>query len=265
VDLDRLFWGASVDDLVRGYVELGKGIGFACVVCGHQAERGRIYPIEECLYESEAYMRQHIKREHGSIFQQLIRMDKRWTGLTEVQKDVLQAAAEGMSDAQTAKRLGGKASTVRYHRFHLREKEKQAKVFLAIMGLLAGGQEPAIKEESETEQSTEEFVPIHRTATMVDERYAVTEEEREKILRTYFPQGPTGPLKELPAREKRKIIVLKAIAGRFERDRRYTEKEVNEVLKGAHPDFATLRRYMIEYGFMDREADCSAYWLRSAR
>jgi DNA-binding CsgD family transcriptional regulator len=265
VDLDRLFWGASVEDLMRGYVELPKGIGVACVICGHQAEKGRVYPLEERLYEAEAYMRQHIEREHGSMFQQLIRMDKRWTGLTEVQKDVLQAAAEGMSDAQTAKRLGGKASTVRYHRFHLREKEKQAKVFLAIMKLLAEKQELPMKEGSEMEQPTEEFVPIHRTATMVDERYAVTEEEREKILRTYFPQGLSGSLKELPAKEKRKIIVLKAIAGRFERVRRYSEKEVNEVLKAAHPDFATLRRYMIEYGFMDREADCSAYWLRSEK
>jgi len=28
-----------------------------------------------------------------------------------------------------------------------------------------------------------------------------------------------------------------------------------------HEDFASLCRYLIQYGFMDREDNCSAYWV----
>lgn len=38
------------------------------------------------------------------------------------------------------------------------------------------------------------------------------------------------------------------------------EREVNEILKGIYPDFASLRRYLIEYGFFERTRDGSAYW-----
>ncbi len=64
------------------------------------------------------------------------------------------------------------------------------------------------------------------------------------------------------AREKRKIIILKHIVKNFELNRKYSEKEINEVLKGIYPDFATVRRYLIEYGFMDRKDDCSLYWVK---
>lgn len=255
MDLEQLFWGASVQELQKGYAELPGGEGYACVVCGEMAEKGRVFPVEDRWYDAEAYMKLHICQAHRSMFHYLLSLDKKWTGLTEVQSDVLQSAYGGLSDADTAKSLGSKPATIRYHRFHLREKEKQAKVFLALMGLLA----------DKPEQESETFMPIHRTATMVDERYAVTSEENEKVLRTFFPSGLEGAMREIPAKEKRKIIVLKHILGRFERGRRYKEKEVNEILKTAHADFVTLRRYMIEYGFMAREDDCSAYWVKEEK
>ncbi|WP_199614386.1 DUF2087 domain-containing protein [Paenibacillus alkalitolerans] len=255
MDLDQRFWGASVEELQQGYVSLPDDGGFVCLVCGHHAENGRIYPVQDRWYEAEAYMRRHIEELHRSMFHYLLDMDKKWTGLTDVQRDVLQAYYEGKSDAETAKLLGSKQSTVRYHRFHLREKEKQAKVFLSLMGLLA----------ERSEKDSESFMTIHRTAAMVDERYAVTNEEREKILKTYFPYGLQGPMREFPSKEKRKIVVLMHIAGRFDRNRKYTEKEVNDVLKEAHSDYVTLRRYMIDYGFLDRKDDCSVYWVKGEK
>ena len=98
---------------------------------------------------------------------------------------------------------------------------------------------------------------------MVDERYATTEAEEEKILKAYFPNGLEGPLSSFPTKEKRKIIVLKNIIGRFEGGREYSEKEINAVLKGAHEDYVTLRRYLIEYGYMDRVKDGSRYWVKA--
>lgn len=40
----------------------------------------------------------------------------------------------------------------------------------------------------------------------------------------------------------------------------YTETEINRVLKRIYEeDHAAIRRALIEYGFLDRSADCRAY------
>jgi hypothetical protein len=88
---------------------------------------------------------------------------------------------------------------------------------------------------------------------------AVSDEERAEILARYF-EGER--LKELPAREKRKLVVLERIAGAFEPGRRYPEKEVNEKLIRIHGDTAAIRRYLVYYGFMDREEGGGEYWIR---
>jgi hypothetical protein len=103
---------------------------------------------------------------------------------------------------------------------------------------------------------------MHKTARMVDDRYNVTLEESEKALKKYFPSGTDGPLLKFDIKEKHKLIVLREIVKRFKSDCVYTEKEVNEILKPAFEDFAVLRRYLIEYGFMDRVPDGSQYWVK---
>jgi len=93
-------------------------------------------------------------------------------------------------------------------------------------------------------------------------RNDVTPEERDKIIERYFPEGINGPLKEVSMREKSRIVVLEQLAGRFQKDKTYSEKEVNEILKKVSPDYVTLRRYLIEYGFMERKKDGSEYWIK---
>ena len=46
----------------------------------------------------------------------------------------------------------------------------------------------------------------------------------------------------------------------FERKRKYPEKEVNQLLAVRHPDAASLRRYLVDEGFMARKS--SVYRLR---
>lgn len=48
----------------------------------------------------------------------------------------------------------------------------------------------------------------------------------------------------------------------FEINRFYTEKEVNVIIKEVDEDYVTLRRYLIDFGFMDRKIDGSQYWLK---
>jgi hypothetical protein len=61
-----------------------------------------------------------------------------------------------------------------------------------------------------------------------------------------------GRLKTIPAAEKKRTIVLKWLATLFEPGRTYHEKEVSETLRGVHEDFASLRRYLVDYGLMTR-------------
>jgi hypothetical protein len=49
------------------------------------------------------------------------------------------------------------------------------------------------------------------------------------------------------------MVVLDHIANLFEFNRRYSEKEVNEKLKSVDPDFASLRRRLIDNVFFARE------------
>ncbi|SFG12894.1 hypothetical protein SAMN05660649_00793 [Desulfotomaculum arcticum] len=246
-----LIWNAAAEEIKNGYVE-AEGY-YICLLCGKKIEKGVIYPEEDMLYEAGRYMRVHIEKEHASVFDYLIQLDKRLTGLTEHQKKLLQLFYQGKSDSEVQKEMGiGSASTIRNHRFVLKEKERQAKVFLVLMELL-----------KDKNSRSPGYLPPHITAKMIDDRYNITQEESEKILKKYFPAGTDGPLKTLDMKEKNKLVVLREIARRFEADKFYDEKEVNTILKTAYDDFVTLRRYLIEYGFMDRKPDGSRYWLKS--
>ena len=69
-------------------------------------------------------------------------------------------------------------------------------------------------------------------------------------------------LKEIPTQRKKQVVVLRRLAQEFEPGLHYTEREVNEILRRFHPDFATLRRYLVDNKLMDR--DTRLYWRREA-
>ena len=70
-------------------------------------------------------------------------------------------------------------------------------------------------------------------------------------------------LKQLPARRKMKLKAIAYLAGKFEAEKPYAEREVNEVLNRWHTfgDPATLRRELYQLGFLDRTADGREYRL----
>lgn len=79
----------------------------------------------------------------------------------------------------------------------------------------------------------------------------------KKVLLTYTANGR---LVQFPAKEKKLLVVLRWLATQFEYDRTYTEKDVNAILSTIHEDYATLRRSLVEYGFMRREIGGGDYW-----
>jgi len=85
-------------------------------------------------------------------------------------------------------------------------------------------------------------------------------EEEAQVLGRFFARGR---LVEIPSTAKKRRLVVEKIALEFEPGRRYSEREVNLAIQLIHDDYAAIRRYMIDEGFMDR-AD-GAYWRTGGR
>lgn len=248
--LSETFWSASIEELKQGYIEEDRH--YLCLLCGKTTEKGIVYQAKDVFYEAERYMSLHIETEHESVFDYMINLDKKLTGLTDHQNRLLRLFYEGKSDAEVQKDMGiGSASTIRNHRFVLKEKERQAKLFLTLMELL-----------KEKDNHKPAFIDIHKTARMVDDRYNLTKEENDEILEKFFPEGTDGQLKSFPPKEKQRLVILRALTNRFKSEKIYEEKEVNQILNNAYDDYVLLRRYLIEYGLLDRKADGSEYWLK---
>jgi hypothetical protein len=75
------------------------------------------------------------------------------------------------------------------------------------------------------------------------------EESGNEVLRRFIHKGR---LLAMPAAHGKRLVVLDHLAGLFEPGRRYPEREVNELLGRYHPDYAMLRRYLVDDGFLDR-------------
>ena len=80
----------------------------------------------------------------------------------------------------------------------------------------------------------------------------------KKVIRDYTRKD--GSLKTLPAQRKKLEAVLRYVVRAFDADKRYSEKQVNEILKRYHEDTATLRRELVGFGLMQREGGGGEYW-----
>jgi hypothetical protein len=85
-------------------------------------------------------------------------------------------------------------------------------------------------------------------------------EDEETVLRTFFRNGR---LTEIPMKRAKRRIVLERIALEFEPGLRYDEKEVNVIVGRFLNDYASLRRYLVDEGFLAREQ--GVYWRTGGR
>src|SRR3954452_18439403 len=101
---------------------------------------------------------------------------------------------------------------------------------------------------------------VRRRSSIVVEHRGLRPDYREprdeRVLANFL--GHDGRLRTIPSKLSKLLVVLDHLAQEFEPGRRYAESEVNEVLQRFHPDFAALRRYLVENDFMTRED--SVYW-----
>lgn len=91
----------------------------------------------------------------------------------------------------------------------------------------------------------------------------MTQEQREayeKKLGMYY--DAQGRLKQYPSKRPLREIALSKIAAHFEKDKIYTEKEVNEIIRQSisFSDVELIRREMFEKKLIGRLRDGSQYW-----
>lgn len=71
-----------------------------------------------------------------------------------------------------------------------------------------------------------------------------------------------GRLRSIPVGERKRLVVLRWLAGKFETGRRYSEPEVNVLVSEYHNDYASIRRYLVDHGLMARAG--GVYWRLAA-
>jgi hypothetical protein len=79
--------------------------------------------------------------------------------------------------------------------------------------------------------------------------------DADRVLRVFVRDGR---LTQIPAVHSKRLVVLDWLARLFEPGQAYPESEVNDRLSAVHPDYAALRRYLVDDEFLHRRD--GYYW-----
>src|SRR5262245_2666401 len=80
--------------------------------------------------------------------------------------------------------------------------------------------------------------------------------EEDQVLENFVDGA--GRLHAIPAQRKKRLAILRWLVEDFQPGRLYAEAEVNRVITQRHPDFAALRRYLVDEELMQRRR--GVYW-----
>ncbi len=140
--------------------------------------------------------------------------------------------------------LGLKAPTVSHHLNRLRE--------LCLVSMRAEGAVHFYRFQPESLRRLNRLLQPERLAAMA---IADGDAWEQKVLNDFLIGEQ---LKEIPASRKKRLVILKWLADKFDWNVWYPESEINETIKHHHPDFATIRRELIGNKLMDRKN--GVYW-----
>jgi len=249
---NSIFWNSSTNELKQGYKT--ENDTHTCLFCGVTFEQGNIYSLNGAFYDAKKAIETHIKTSHTCIFETYLDFGRVYTGLSDGQAELAKLFYKGLSDKEVVEITGANSiSTIRNQRFAIREKYKQAKILVTLVELM---EEKMLQLKH---GKSEKLVDFHPRATQIDERFAITQKEKDEVLNRYFDKNGKMIIAAFPAKEKKKIIILQKIMENFRPGINYSEKEVNEILQQFYEDFVTVRRYLIQYGFMDRDKTGANY------
>ena len=78
---------------------------------------------------------------------------------------------------------------------------------------------------------------------------------RDPRLRVFLGHGR---IETVPAKRSRRLLLLDEVAQAFEPGVRYPEQRVSQFLGTLHPDYASLRRYLVDEELLTRSG--GQYW-----
>lgn len=208
---DRLYQ-ANDDELTRGYLREG----CACLYCNQRLTD----PLAA---------QQHVKAIHGGPLGALLYLDKSFTGLTDKQRALISLWHDGVPDQELAAQTQVSISTLRNQRFALRQREREARLFLATLKL------SGLSGLRQKKKAAGEALDVSR----------------------YFSDGQ---LKSMPTKDKPRAAVMLYMLNQFAPNRRYSDQEVRALLKPIYEDYAMVRRYLVDNGLLHRTTDGKVYW-----
>jgi hypothetical protein len=80
--------------------------------------------------------------------------------------------------------------------------------------------------------------------------------DHDRVLENFVDGA--GRLISIPVQRKKRLAVLRWIVEDFQPGRLYAEAEVNRIITRRHPDFASIRRFLVDEELMQRKR--GVYW-----
>lgn len=118
------------------------------------------------------------------------------------------------------------------------------------------------KEDTQTEGEFEE--DINSLVEYWNEKIKIPEKqenlEQKPDIKRFLDSS--GKIVQLPQKQSFRVATLQYLSEKFENNREYTEKEVNEICEEWHTfgDYFLLRRELVDNGLLFRESNGSRYW-----
>ena len=158
-------------------------------------------------------------------------------------------AHQPYSVEELAALLGLKPSTVSHHL------SKLSKVGLVSAKTESYYNVYQLDQKALEEKSRSLFSQDKMTASVAD---VDVDAYDRKVINDYTRKD--GSLKTIPAQRKKLDAVLRHIVKAFKVGKRYSEKQVNEILSTYYDDTASLRRELVGAKLMQREGGGGEYW-----
>lgn len=191
----------------------------------------------------------HIDKENFSEeqFDQLLRFFQVFSNESRL-KLIGHLANGEKSVGELANLLGIKEPTVSHHLSEMKG--------IGLVDVRAEGTMRIYRLNAKALESMSKDIFAQPNLAALVKRSEMTDEER--VLRAWVKDGR---IIDIPAQEKKKQVVIRWLADQVPADQRWTEREFSEWLTQYNDDFATLRRYLVDSGYMAREK--GIYWKTS--
>jgi hypothetical protein len=156
-------------------------------------------------------------------------------------------ANDELSVGELAELLDVKEPTVSHHLALMKE--------LGLVALRADGNVRIYRLETAALQAlSKDVFSQDSLADLVDDTAADAWEQ--KVLQNFMDNQQY--ITALPAQYKKLMVLVRWMLERFETGKKYTEREVNDIIKQHNEDSALFRRYMVDHKMMAREN--GIYW-----